>query len=159
MLRVLESNRPKSGQVLVVNAKSNTERRAFHIWARKNGLKHSKFKTSIFDPTEMYRTNCGEKNCDCLCPSPWIYTINSTREYEEPFTEYVNTFNAVIIGPVLPALSKMEIGKREKPWHGSIDDEDLVDAIPVRKIVIMNVEDFAPEIFIGGKTYSRHQNK
>ncbi|AGC01570.1 hypothetical protein H012_gp896 [Acanthamoeba polyphaga moumouvirus] len=160
MEKILEINRPKVGEVIIVNAKSNFERKILHMWAELNEYNHTRFKTDLFESTTMSRTNCKCKNKsrDCLCPFPWKYDIYNDDEYEEPYTERVNTFNAVMIGNVLPKLSKLETGKKSKP---PINDNDqyLINKIPIREVIKMNLDKFTPTIVLNGKSYSRNQDK
>ncbi|AGF85760.1 hypothetical protein QJ854_gp022 [Moumouvirus goulette] len=158
MEEILEQNHPKTGEVVIVNAKSDIERKFLHMWAESNGYNHTRFKTDLFEPTTMSRTNCKGKDEDCLCPSPWRYDIYSCDEYEEPFTEIVNTFNAVMIGQILPKLSKFETGKKSKIYT-SDNDYSLVNKMPVREIIKMSLIDFPSTIIINSKIYSRHQDK
>ncbi|AVL94450.1 hypothetical protein ma63 [Moumouvirus australiensis] len=132
MDKLLELNYPQINEVIIVNAKSSFERKNLHVWAKSNGFNHTRFKTDLFGPTKMSRTNCKSKSEDCLCPSPWKYDIYNCDEHEEPFTETINTFNAVMIGNKLPKLSKLEVGKKSKTPYNENDDKYSINKLPIR---------------------------
>lgn len=162
MKNILEENMPKDGEVLLVHAKTGTERKAFHLWAKSKNLDHCAIKTDHFEPAYLYRCKvcqrtyydeemCFSADWSMIDPGICFGSIIKCRfcdssvdtEYmgdpEEDIKALGSGFNAVIIGKVLPEFPKGKVRKHKKI---SAEENGLLDKIGERKIKILPLSSF-----------------
>jgi hypothetical protein len=180
MIKILDENAPKDGQILLVQALTGIERKAFHAWAEEKNYKHCSIKTDQFEPNTLYY--CKECKRTYYCEEMSIYLdwsttfpghcygstvkcreCNSYYDYDDPHSDINNRgegFNAVFIGHIIPLLSKRETRKhaRKRPIVKSDNDLNLLNKIGYREIIVMQIEDFGGVFEKKGRKYPRVRN-
>ncbi|AGC02409.1 hypothetical protein H012_gp039 [Acanthamoeba polyphaga moumouvirus] len=179
MLDLLNNNIPKSGELLIVNARTGKDRRAFYTWAEENGFRCCPAKITMFKPTYIYECcECGVSHYDeemryendwstinpgvCYgvfirCPNG-CDTLFDPSEEDEEYNDIKKreAFNAVIIGKTLPLIPKKDTKKKKYIGHGKIDTE-LIHTIPKRDLQIIKFTEFS-DYTIKHENYNRQRD-
>lgn len=165
MLDILNNNIPKSSELLIVNARTGKDRRAFYTWAEEKGFRCCPAKITMFESTYIYECyECGESHYDeemryendwssinpgvCYgvfvrCPNGCDTLFDSSSEDDEyNDIKKREVFNAVIIGEILPLIPKKDTKRKKYIGHEKVDKE-LIHTIPKRDFQVINFNEFS----------------
>lgn len=164
----LESHRPRSGQLLLVNAETGMERKAIHVWAGDNGYRSESAKTNYFEPVTIFHCYECKKNFygsemsrreDFLfvvlgwsfgvtiqCPDCGVFYYPDDDDDDLDVKRKGSCFNTVIIGRELPQMSK-KISRKHSKRVPKPNDQDrrLVDELEEREIKVLSLTEFESE--------------